>query len=69
MKSEVGFVGLGVIGQPMVPKGVPARSWHRSIERCWPLETLGETAYGKRLFGKLVAEARFELATFGLREL
>ena len=42
---DVGFIGLGVMGQPMalnlVRAGTPLVVWNRSTERCEPLRTVG----------------------------
>lgn len=47
MKSEVGFIGLGVMGQPMATNllrsGRPLVIWNRSGEKCEPLRKLGAT--------------------------
>lgn len=45
---DVGFIGLGVMGQPMALNlaraGAPLVVWNRSLERCEPLRTAGASA-------------------------
>jgi 3-hydroxyisobutyrate dehydrogenase len=45
MSDEVGFIGLGVMGQPMASNLLRARTrlvvWNRSREKCEPLRDLG----------------------------
>jgi 3-hydroxyisobutyrate dehydrogenase len=45
MDSEVGFIGLGVMGQPMainlLRAGTPLVVWNRTREKCHPLRELG----------------------------
>lgn len=45
MQKPIGFIGLGVMGQPMALNlaraGIPLVVWNRSLERCEPLRTAG----------------------------
>lgn len=45
MHAEIGFIGLGVMGQPMAlnlaRSGVPLVVWNRSPDRCEPLRAAG----------------------------
>ncbi|MBB6099694.1 3-hydroxyisobutyrate dehydrogenase [Deinobacterium chartae] len=47
MDTHVGFIGLGVMGQPMalnlIRAGTPLIVWNRSPERCEPLRAAGAT--------------------------
>lgn len=44
-QDPIGFIGLGVMGQPMALNlaraGVPLRVWNRSADRCEPLRAAG----------------------------
>jgi 3-hydroxyisobutyrate dehydrogenase len=45
MNSQVGFIGLGIMGQPMainlLRAGTRLIVWNRSSEKCEPLRALG----------------------------
>lgn len=45
--DEIGFIGLGVMGQPMalnlVRAGTPLRVWNRDRDKCEPLRAAGAT--------------------------
>ncbi|HEY8608328.1 MAG TPA: NAD(P)-dependent oxidoreductase [Noviherbaspirillum sp.] len=47
MQKRTGFIGLGVMGQPMALNlaraGVSLVVWNRSVERCAPLQAAGAT--------------------------
>lgn len=52
MRVDVGFIGLGVMGQPMalnlVRAGTPLTVWNRTKSRCDPLRAAGATVVDSR---------------------